>query len=177
MGTSEKAGRFLESAGGWVLCTRRGWARQTAFPPKLGPAASLTLGLAGLRLAAYRECLPGRLTPPLPDWSVGTGRPERPGGRGGAPWPTGDPDTLTRGARWILSGPSGGGAGAREGLRDLRRRGRRRGAPPHAPLAANQRAPRAGRGVASSRGRRLVGAVEGSRHCCWRDCGTKFLAG
>lgn len=43
--------------------------------------------------------------------SVETGRPERPGGRGGAPWPTTDPDTPTPCVRWSPSGSRGGRGG------------------------------------------------------------------
>lgn len=142
--------------------------RGRAFPPKLGWAASLTLALAALSQAAHRKELSMQLAPLSPTCQRGAGKPERPG-RGGHLQPRSEPETLAPSPCPEPSGPRRG-KGRPEGPRQR---------PPRAPPAANQRAPREGRrfSYALGRGPRRVGAVEGSRHRCWRVCGTKFLAG
>lgn len=150
----------------------RARVRGRAFPPKLGWAASLTLALAGPSQAAHRKELSVQLAPLSPTCQRGPGKPERPG-TGGHLQPTSEPDTLAPSPCPEPAGPRRG-----KGGRPSRPEGPRQ-RPPRAPPAANQRAPREGRGFsyALGRGPRRVGAVEGSRHRCWRVCGTKFLAG
>lgn len=66
---------------------------RNSFPAETGSAASLTVAPAGLSPAARCEGLSGRLTAPLPAWSVGTRRPERRGRR--VPVAQAGPDTNT----------------------------------------------------------------------------------
>lgn len=123
------------------------WAGATAFPPKLGCAASSTLAAAGLPGRPPRGV--ARAADAASRW-----RPEGLRDLGGGEGHRGPRRTQTlqhpvcAGAPQGPVGGGGRGRGVREGLRGLSLRGRggarRGGAPPHPTRpAANQHAPRA----------------------------------
>lgn len=138
------AGRFREA---WVTGScAPGWvqAREPAFPPKVGSAASLTLTPARLSLATLMRSWPGGHPLHFP---TGQRKPEvlrdLVGGRVWVIWGTWA-QVGPGHSRPSQSGPGGGGVGDRVGPKGC---GNVPSRPTPCPPAANQRVPRDARGA------------------------------
>lgn len=163
--------------GDLVLCTRLGPGQRTSFPAESRFGCVFDAHSSHSQPSRPLEVLARRPSPPLPDRSAETRRAERPGGGGGGGRVWGIRGTWAQvGTGHSRPGQSGRGRGGRpsrpEGLRQ-------RAVAPHPVPAGSQSASatQCPRGPATHEAGVWVCAVEDSRHCFWRACGTKFLAG
>lgn len=173
-------GQEVWGGGGWLGPVHQMGSRlEKQFSRRNLTRLSLQCSLERYSTQQPMEELLGRLTPPLPEWSAETRRPERPeGDRVGRTCTQVGPRHCSTGCAPKLVRPSGGGAGDRVGPR------RCGNVPPRpAPRPADSQSARSTpgpRGLMHTRpasGSVPLRVPEGSRHCCWRICWAKFLAG